>query len=252
MRHLALTLLIGSAVIATACTDPVLEQRVADLETKVGDIEKRVVAAEARPAVKAPPGAVSPEQEEAAAGLLRSANTMVTTMDYEGAKAKLKELTTKYPTTRAARSSARMSSELEVIGIDAGQIAVEKWYQGETTMDKGEATLVVFWEIWCPHCRREVPALQATWEKYGGQGLNMVAVTKITKSATEEKVVAFIDENSLTYPMAKEDGSLSTRFGVRGIPAAAVVKDGKVVWRGHPARLSEDMYKSWLDIPGEG
>jgi thioredoxin-like negative regulator of GroEL len=250
LRHLALSLLIGSALVATACTDPVLEQRVADLEQKVGDLEKRVTEAEARPAVKAP-GAVSPEQEEAAAALLREANTMVTKMDYEGAKAKLKELTTKYPTTRAARSSARMSSELEIIGIDAGEITAEKWYQGETTMGQGKATLVVFWEIWCPHCRREVPALQATWEKYNEQGLNMVAVTKITKSATEEKVLSFIDENNLSYPMAKEDGSMSTRFGVRGIPAAAVVKDGKVVWRGHPARLSEDMYKSWLDL-GEG
>jgi thioredoxin-like negative regulator of GroEL len=251
LRHLALSLLIGSVVFAAACTDPVLEQRVADLEQKVGDMEKRVTEAEARPAVKAP-GAVSPEQEEAAAALLREANTMVTTMDYEGAKGKLKELTSKYPTTRAARSSARMSSELEVIGVDAGEIVAEKWYQGETTMGQGDATLVVFWEIWCPHCRREVPALQATWEKYNEHGLNMVAVTKITKSATEEKVVAFIEENNLSYPMAKEDGTMSSRFGVRGIPAAAVVKDGKVVWRGHPARLSEDMFKSWLDIPGEG
>lgn len=252
MRHLALTVLIGSAVIAAACTDPVLEQRVADLEQKVGDLEKRVGDAEARPAVKAPPSAASTEQEEAAAALLREANTMVAAMDYEGAKAKIAELTTKYPTTRAARSSARMSSELEVIGIDAGDLSVDKWFQGNTTMDQGKATLLVFWEVWCPHCRREVPALEATYEKYHGEGLNMVAMTKITKSATEEKVEEFITENKLTYPIAKEDGTMSTRFGVRGIPAAAVVKDGKVVWRGHPARLTDDMFKAWLGLPGAG
>jgi thiol-disulfide isomerase/thioredoxin len=119
-------------------------------------------------------------------------------------------------------------------------------------MGDGKATLVVFWEVWCPHCRREVPNLQATYEKYNSKGLTVVGVTKITKSSTEEKVTEFIAENKLTYPIAKETGTLSSRFGVRGIPAAAVVKDGKVVWRGHPARLSEDMYESWLGISGEG
>ena len=28
--------------------------------------------------------------------------------------------------------------------------------------------------------------------------------------------------------------------------AAAVVKDGKVVWRGHPGKLTDDMFKAWL------
>jgi hypothetical protein len=29
-------------------------------------------------------------------------------------------------------------------------------------------------------------------------------------------------------------------FNVSGIPAAAIVKDGKIVWRGHPARLKPE------------
>jgi thioredoxin-like negative regulator of GroEL len=48
------------------------------------------------------------------------------------------------------------------------------------------------------------------------------------------------------YPIAKETGELSRYFNVSGIPAAAVIKDGKVVWRGHPAQLKEDQLKSWL------
>ena len=32
---------------------------------------------------------------------------------------------------------------------------------------------------------------------------------------------------------------MSSSFAVTGIPAAALVKDGKVVWRGHPARLDD-------------
>ena len=77
----------------------------------------------------------------------------------------------------------------------------------------------------------------------------MVGLTKITKSATEEKVTSFIDEQKVTYPMAKEggNGAASKAFNVSGIPAAAVVKDGKIVWRGHPGRLSNELLDTFLE-----
>ena len=87
--------------------------------------------------------------------------------------------------------------------------------------------------------------MQATWDKYKGK-IQMVGLTKITRSATEEKVTEFIAENKVTYPTAKENGDLSKHFNVSGIPAAAVVKGGKIIWRGHPGRLSDDMIDGWL------
>ena len=51
-----------------------------------------------------------------------------------------------------------------------------------------------------------------------------------------EKVNEFLQEQTVNYPTAKEDGTLSKHFNVSGIPAAAAVKDGKVIWRGHPGR----------------
>ena len=68
-----------------------------------------------------------------------------------------------------------------------------------------------------------------------------MALTKLTKSSTQEGVAQFIEQNKLSYPIAKEDGKTSQHFGVRGIPAAAVTKGGKVIWRGHPARISSVM-----------
>ena len=56
----------------------------------------------------------------------------------------------------------------------------------------------------------------------------------------------FVEYTVDTVTIPTTDGSLSQYFNVGGIPAAAVVKDGKVVWRGHPARLSEQMLKDWI------
>ena len=60
-------------------------------------------------------------------------------------------------------------------------------------------------------------------------------------------MVDFIAENKVTYPIAKEQGDeMSKAFNVSGIPAAAVVKNGTVVWRGHPARLDDAKISGWL------
>ncbi|MEO0604904.1 MAG: hypothetical protein AAF211_25960, partial [Myxococcota bacterium] len=85
------------------------------------------------------------------------------------------------------------------------------------------------------------------YDKYRGKGLSMVGQTKMTRNITEDEVNSFIKDQKVTYPIAKEKGdSLSRHYGVRGIPAAAMVKDGKVVWRGHPARLTDDMIDKYL------
>jgi hypothetical protein len=43
---------------------------------------------------------------------------------------------------------------------------------------------------------------------------------------------------------------MSRRFAVSGVPAAAVIKDGKIVWRGHPSRLNDAFFKKWLGSEG--
>lgn len=249
MTRLVTALAVTGLIGLTACADPATETRIADLETQVKDLQAKVTAIQANPAAaKGAPAAVDAAGEAEAGELLRQATDLAGALKYDEAKAKLDELKSKYGASRAARSAGRLESELAVVGIDAGDLEVENWFQGNANMNDGKATLLVFWETWCPHCRREVPKVQETFDKYNSQGLNLVALTKVTKSSTDEKVAEFAKENNLTYPIAKEkEGSMSNRFGVRGIPAAAVVKDGKVVWRGHPARLTDEMIQGWIN-----
>ncbi len=225
-----------------ACSNPETDKKIADMEARLVALEEKSKGARpGAPAVADDPG------EEAATELLKAANSAFEAQKYDDAKAKLAELTEKYPNTKAAKSSARLSGELVVIGRPAGELAVAEWLQGKTDFSQGNATLVVFFEEWCPHCKREVPKLEATYGKYKGKGLNMVGLTKLTKGGTKEKVMALLNENKVTYPVAQEQGqALSDNFGVRGIPAAAVVKGGQIVWRGHPAKISDAMIEGWI------
>lgn len=251
MRLVSLSLL----AFLVACNGPVdkkqvddMAERMAALEKKVEELEKRP-AASARPSTKdaAPMADANSPEEQAATALMQEIQQAMTAADFQTAKAKLAELQSKYPTTRAAKASTRMSAELTLIGTDAKALDVEKWYQGKAALTDSKATLLVFWETWCPHCQREMPKMQPLAEKWQGKGLQVVALTKVTKSASDETVTAFLKEHEIKIPVAKEkDGGMSQAYNVSGIPAAALVKDGKVVWRGHPARLTDEMLEKLI------
>lgn len=175
-------------------------------------------------------------------GLLKSNKT-------KEAKAKLTEMEAKYKATKMWRRASRIKAELEVFGKPAPEnVGDMEWYVGDpSNLDLSTGTtMLVFWEVWCPHCKREVPNLQKTYDTLSGQGLKMIGLTKLSRNTSKETAMSFINEKNVSYPMAKEDGTISEHFNVSGIPAAAVVKDGVIVWRGHPARITEAQLKGWL------
>ena len=193
-----------------------------------------------------PPTAQAEQQAQAS---FTAINQMIAMGKLDDAKAKLAADMPKFANTRVGRSFQSLSKELAVVGKDCPtDWGIEKWFQGEDAIDlaSNAPTVVVFWESWFPHCRREVPKLQQMYDKYKGNGLQLIGLTRVNRSATEEAVQDLINQNSVSYPMAKENGAAANYFAVSGIPAAAVVKDGKVVWRGHPSRITEDMLQGWL------
>ena len=235
------------ALLAVALSGCALKSDVDALNERVAKIEEAQKSAPRGPTSAAP--SASPEDEAAASKLMEDIQTALKGNDYATAKTKLGELSAKYATTRAGKSAVRMASEINVVGTDAHPIEVQKWFTKETgDYSKNKVTLVVFWEAWCPHCKEEMPKLPALLEKYKSKGLGVVALTKVTKSATDDMVAKFIDDNKLDFPVGKENdnGSMSQAFSVSGIPAAALVKDGKVIWRGHPARLTDDLMTQML------
>ncbi len=222
-----------------------------DLKKQVEALAKRVATLEQQITTLKAGGAAQPnaEAENKATAAYREIDALVNQGKIDQAKTKLTAFNKEFAGTRTARQAQRLSQELAVVGkTSPTDWGIDKWFQGEKefNLKSDKATLIVFWETWCPHCRREVPKLQAMYDTYKGKGLQVLAATKVTKSSTEETVAQFIDQQKLGYPVAKENGSLSNYFGVRGIPAAALLKDGKVVWRGHPAKLTDDMLKGFL------
>lgn len=139
------------------------------------------------------------------------------------------------------RQLTKTRAELEVVGKPMPELGAEDWFQGgPSDLSGGTLTLLLFWEAWCPHCKREAPHLQEAYAQYRERGLRVVGATKVTRSSTDQQVQSFLTDKGIAYPVFREDGALSTYFNVTGIPAAALIKDGEIIWRGHPARLKWD------------
>ncbi len=92
---------------------------------------------------------------------------------------------------------------------------------------KGQVLLVNFWATWCPPCRKEMPDLQALYDKYKGQGFLVLSISD-EESAT---VVPFIAEKKITYPVLLDPGrKVNDAFMVEGIPKSFVYdREGKLV-----------------------
>ena len=245
LAALGLMVLIVSFT-GTTTADSGIEEKMAALSERVTELENEVATLKTSVRSNHP----DPLMEQAATVAFQSINALIRSGNVAEAKPKLAAFVKEYGNTRAGRQARSVNDELAVVGKSSpDDWAIDQWFQGEgdIDLDGSGPTVLVFWETWCPHCRREVPKLQKLHADYRERGLQILGLSKLTRGASETTVKSFIDEHGIEFSMAKENGKLSSHFGVGGIPAVAVVKDHKVVWRGHPARLTTTMLEAWME-----
>ncbi len=160
--------------------------------------------------------------------------------DVATARDALGRVVAQFPWSRQARLAERALKELSVVGKPAPPVSPAKWLQGSLAYADAPATLLVYFEVWCPHCKRELPQMAERAEALRAKGVQVLLVTRLTKTSTEESTLAFLAENQVPFATLVDDNSTMTEgAGVSGIPAAALVRDGVIIWRGHPARLDD-------------
>ena len=92
---------------------------------------------------------------------------------------------------------------------------------------RGKVVLVNFWATWCPPCRKEMPDLQALYDKYKDQGFVVLSIS----DEETAKVSPFISERKIGYPVLLDPGrKVNEAFVVEGIPKSFVYdREGKLV-----------------------
>lgn len=209
------------ALVMAACVPRAVNERLGALEARVAQLETQ------RPSAAA-------DEMDVLEPLLLASQEALATGDTEAARAALQQILEQAPRGRAGDYARRTLEELAVVGRTVTDMSpIQTWYQGQADLSEGRH-LVVFFETWCPHCRREVPMID---ERLAGRDASALLLTRRSRDTTDEQIITFLADNEVTVPAAYESGGLADAFGVSGVPAAAVVEDGIIIWRGHPGQL---------------
>jgi cytochrome c biogenesis protein CcmG, thiol:disulfide interchange protein DsbE len=122
------------------------------------------------------------------------------------------------------------------IGEAAPALIVQE-LSGQTfdlSAQRGKVVVVNFWATWCSPCRQELPALDAFYRQYHGQGLEMIGLSadRPHDRSDVSKVM-----QSFSYPAAMlEDAKVADFDDPSSIPETFVI-DGNGIVR---AKLTPD------------
>jgi peroxiredoxin len=91
----------------------------------------------------------------------------------------------------------------------------------------GRPVLINAWATWCPPCQVEMPALNATYQKYRSQGFVILA---INAGETAAQASAFVQQYGLTFPVLLDsDEHLMDLMHINDFPTSILVgRDGLV------------------------
>lgn len=110
---------------------------------------------------------------------------------------------------------------------------------------RGKVVLVNFWATWCPPCRKEMPDLDALYQRFQEQGFVILAIS----DEDIAKVTPFIAERKISYPILLDPGrKVNDLFRVEGIPKSFVYdREGKLVAQSIDMRTQ----KQFLEMLGQ-
>lgn len=142
------------------------------------------------------------------------------------------------------------------IGDPAPELQYSKWIKGTPVAEYEKDRLYVFefWATWCGPCKAAMPHLselakkyadKATfvgvnvWEKTGDKPYetSLPAVTKFVSSIGDKMAYNVVADNN--------DQHMGNKWmkaaGQNGIPATFLLREGKIIWIGHPMKLDSVM-----------
>lgn len=93
---------------------------------------------------------------------------------------------------------------------------------------RGRVVLLTFWATWCAPCQIEMPHFIAWQNRYGGEGLQILAVSMDDDSAP---VRTLIRKRRVNYPVVMGDEPLGTEYGgILGLPITFLIdRQGNIV-----------------------
>ncbi len=93
----------------------------------------------------------------------------------------------------------------------------------------GSYVLLNFWATWCPPCIKEMPTMEAAFQKFKDRGFKVVAIS--SDEGGVEDIAPFIEKLGVTFTVLMDpDKKASTVYGATNLPLTFLLNpDGEVI-----------------------
>jgi peroxiredoxin/uncharacterized membrane protein YphA (DoxX/SURF4 family) len=97
----------------------------------------------------------------------------------------------------------------------------------ELSRYRGKVVLLVFWNMTCPTCQKEMPLLQKTFDREGADGISIITVHGPGRA---EAIKSYCLSQGLTLPVLLDiQGDVGSSYGVMQLPATFVLDQSGVI-----------------------
>jgi peroxiredoxin len=139
---------------------------------------------------------------------------------------------------RSAVSAGQKAPIFQVRTIDGKTVKFPEDY-------KGKVVLLDFWATWCGPCRKELPNVVATYQKYHARGFEVLSVS-LDQPRQGPALLQFIHDNNMTWPQIYDgqywNAAVAKEYGVKAIPCPVLVDgDTGLILAEGPDALGNDL-----------
>ena len=114
---------------------------------------------------------------------------------------------------------------------------------------RGKVVFLNFWATWCPPCKKEMPEIQALYEKY--QDSDSVAIVTVAMPGGREKSPAalteFLIDEGYSMPVIFDDGRLSDEYQITSLPTTFMLDRSGEIYGYVTGQLTGAMMENIID-----
>lgn len=132
-------------------------------------------------------------------------------------------------------------------GSQAPDFTAETVDGGNVSVGGGdaEATMLVFFATWCPHCQEEAPIISEMEEEYEGLRIVMAGIDA-NQGDNPQEVRDFVDDYDITSPAIYEP-PLGAEYQVSGYPTVYFIDDGGEIVAANSGEAPREVYEGWAE-----